>query len=422
MTISRTTADSSGLSSSIVSEFIIDLLNRFSTRSRVLIIPPDITRIHSQAGKITKIAYDYYKEAIKGILPAIGTHIPMTPSELDEMFPGVPPELFITHNWKRDVKTLGYIGSRTIQELSGGKLSYRFPVQMNNIIQDGGFDLILSIGQVVPHEVVGMANHTKNIFVGTGGAEAIHKSHFLGAVTGTESIMGRVDTSVRALFDIGWKTYAKDLPMLFIQTVIAPDGQGTPRIRGVFAGDDRACFEQAAELSARLNITKVKKPLRKVVVYLDPHEYRSTWLGNKSIYRTRKAIASGGELIILGPNISQFGEDPEIDGLIRIYGYVGTDTILQYMKHHEDLGNNLATAAHLIHGSSEGRFKIRYCPGYLTEEEITKAGFLYGDLKEYLKKYDPKTLHNGYNTVDDEEIYYISNPGLGLWALDSDQF
>ena len=161
----------------------------------------------------------------------------------------------------------------------------------------------------------------------------------------------------------------------------------------------------------------LKQPLRKVVVYLDPAEFKSTWLGNKSIYRTRMAIADNGELIVLAPGLREFGEDPGIDKLIRKYGYIGTPKVLDLVKSEADLQENLSAAAHLIHGSSEERFSITYCPGELTREEIESVNFKYGDLAASLKKYDPQRLTEGFNTLArGEEIYYISNPAIGLWA------
>jgi len=158
------------------------------------------------------------------------------------------------------------------------------------------------------------------------------------------------------------------------------------------------------------------EPLKKVVVFLDPHEFKSTWLGNKSIYRTRMAMADGGELIVLAPGLKEFGEDPEIDRLIRKYGYVGTERVLKLTRENAELQNNLSAAAHLIHGSSEGRFSITYCPGQITQKEIESVNFHYADLNAMLKKYNPEQLKNGYNTVNGETIFYISNPGMGLWS------
>jgi hypothetical protein len=187
-------------------------------------------------------------------------------------------------------------------------------------------------------------------------------------------------------------------------------------VRGLFIGDDAECFHAAAELSFRVNFTLMPQPIRKAVVYLDPHEFHSTWLGNKAIYRTRMAMADGGELIILAPGVSEFGEDPRIDELIRKYGYHGTEATLAMVQKNEDLKADLGAAAHLIHGSSEGRFHITWCPGDLTRKEVEGAGFGYGELSHMMQLYDPAKLQQGWNRVAGEEVYFIENPGLGLWA------
>ena len=129
-------------------------------------------------------------------------------------------------------------------------------------------------------------------------------------------------------------------------------------------------------------------------------------------------MADDGELIVLAPALREFGEDHEIDRLIRKYGYRTTDITLQQVKDNEDIANNLSAAAHLIHGSSEGRFKVTYCPGPdISKEEIESVGYEWGDLEAMLAKYPIDQLSDGYNTLaSGEEIYFISNPALGLWA------
>jgi hypothetical protein len=168
-----------------------------------------------------------------------------------------------------------------------------------------------------------------------------------------------------------------------------------------------------------VNIILLDAPIKRAVVYLDPSEFKSTWLGNKAVYRTRMAMADGGELLVIAPGLHQFGEDPEIDRLIRKYGYRGTTAILKAVKDNADLQGNRSAAAHLIHGSSEGRFKITYAPGTMTEKEITGVNFSYRQLDETTQQYDPAKLKDGPATVNGEEIFYISNPAVGLWGLKS---
>jgi len=385
--------------------------------SKVLILPPDITRIHSKAGTLTLAARDYYGDKLTDVMPALGTHRPMSEEELNEMFPGLDHNLVRPHKWRTEVVTLGEVPAEYLEEVSGGKVSYSWPAQVNRILVEGGHDLILSIGQVVPHEVIGFANHNKNIFVGTGGAEGIHKSHFLGAAYGMERIMGEADSPVRKVLNYAEDHFAKDLPILYVLTVVSPDQQGKIHVRGLYIGDSRECFIKAAALSKEVNFTPVEKPLKRVVVYLDPKEIRSTWLGNKSIYRTRMAIADGGELIVIAPGLQEFGEDRQIDSLIRKYGYFTTEETLKKVRENNDLRDNLSAAAHLIHGSSEGRFKIIYAPGHMTKEEIESVGYNYADLEEMENLFAIKNKTTGFHKdTKGEDFYLIENPALGLWS------
>lgn len=394
-------------------------LEKLGKRQRVLAVPPDFTRMHSQSGVLTELAWEFYGDALVDVLPALGTHKAMTDHEISTMFGKTPRGLFRVHDWRHDIVTLGEVPSEFMQAVSEGKLDYTWPAQVNKLLRDGGHDLILSIGQVVPHEVVGMANGNKNIFVGTGGVMGIHRSHFLGAVYGMERMMGRAETPVRRVLNYASEHFGALMPQIvYVQTVVGKNAAGKLVIRGMYVGDDAECFERAAELSLKVNFLMMDREIKKAVVFLDPHEFRSTWLGNKSVYRTRMALADDAELIVLAPGVHEFGEDGAIDVLIRKYGYCGTPATLEAVKQDADLAGNLSAAAHLIHGSSEGRFKIRYCPGHLTQQEIESVHFEYGDLAAYTAKYNPETLKDGWNVVDGEEIFFISNPGLGLWAYE----
>ena len=344
----------------------------------------------------------------------------MTDQEIKTMFgEDIPLDAFKVHDWRNDVVTLGEVPGSLIKEWSEGKLDYNVNVQCNKLLFNN-YDLILSVGQIVPHEVVGMANYTKNIMVGVGGPDMINKSHFLGASYGLERLMGLADTPVRKLFNYGVHTYLKDLPIVYLLTVMAKNHETNQmEMKGLFIGDDDETYAMGVKLSQQTNLDLMDAPVKKVVVYLDPEEFRSTWLGNKAVYRTRMMIEDDGDLIILAPGLKQFGEDPTNDKLIRKYGYKGTPATLKAVAENEDLRQNLGAAAHLIHGSSEGRFRITYCPGKnITKEEVASVGFLVEDYDKMAARYNPETLKDGFNTLPDgETIFYISNPALGLWAL-----
>lgn len=389
--------------------------------TKILLLPPDLTRLHSYAGKITALYYNMLKNKCQvDIMPALGTHEAMTEEECLEFFgPDVPYSAVITHNWRTDIVKIGTVPSEFVKEVSEGLIDYSIDAEVNKRLADKTYDLIISIGQVVPHEVVGMANYTKNVLVGCGGKTMINRSHFLGAVYGMERMMGRDHSPVRKVFDYAEERFLKDIPLMYVLTVTTVN-EGNVLLEGLFIGRERRLFEEAVELSQSKNLIFMEKPIRKVVVYLDEREFKSTWLGNKAVYRTRMAIADGGELIILAPGVRRFGEDEVIDKLIRKYGYVGRIKVLEQYKANEDLKENLSAAAHLIHGSSDGRFGITYAPGKISREEIEGVNFKYMPLDKALEKYNPEKLKDGFNTLDDgEEIFFISNPAIGLWASKS---
>ena len=415
--------DEQGLSPDEIRQALLASLEGRSVR-RALILPPDFTRFHSGAGFITNVYYHALTErgAAVDILPALGTHEPMTPAQLDAMFGDVPHERFLVHDWRHDVVKLGEIPADYVGEITEGLWSEPVDVEINRRVMDPGYDLILSPGQVVPHEVIGMSNHAKNLFVGVGGSEMINKSHMIGAVYGMERMMGRDHTPVRKLFDYGMERFLKDRPILFALTVTTAPG-GKIRTHGLFLGEGRECLTQAVRLAQEKNIDFVPHGMRKCVVYLDPAEFKSTWLGNKAMYRTRMAMADGGELLILAPGVEKFGEDAECDRLIRRYGYRGRLRTLEAFRQPENaaLRANMGAAAHLIHGSSDGRFTVTYAVKAISRAEIEAVGFRSADYDEIAAKYDVNKLSCGYNTVDGEEIYFIPNPALGLW-IDRERF
>ena len=413
---------------------LFSALDQLGPRQKVLALPPDFTRVNSMAGPLTCLAYEYFGERLRDVMPALGTHAPMADSHIERMFPGVPRRLIRDHDWRNDVLTIGTVPAEFVRQATEGIWTRPWPAQLNRLIWEGGHDLVLSIGQVVPHEVMGMANYNKNVFIGCGGNEGINESHFIGAAYGMERMMGRANTPSRRILNYAQDHFCARLPLVYVLTVIGARDDGAPggalstlgpgrlAVRGLFIGSDAECFRMASELSVKVNFTVLDEAPRKMVVYLDPEEFPSTWLGNKAIYRTRMAIADGGELIVLAPGVKTFGEDPQIDALIRKYGYTGTPRVMQFVRETADLPRNLSAAAHLIHGSSEGRFRITYCPGHLTRREIESVGFGYADLDAMLERYGPgaparRARREGWATgPDGERFFFVGNPALGLWA------
>ncbi len=404
-----------GLSDAEIRAELSNWLKRHPKLDKILILPPDITRFNSYAGPITRMLCEMNPNAKIDIMPALGTHVPVTEEEMDKMYAGVPHNFFHPHNWRTDIAHIGDVPAEFVKKVSENWMKESIRVEINKRLLDKSYDLIISVGQVVPHEVVGMANYNKNIFVGCGGSSIINASHYLGALYGMENMMGRDFTPVHKVFDYAEEHFCRDIPLLYVLTVTAPNQTGA-NVRSLAVGRDRAMFSASIKVSQKYNLNFLDQPLKKVVVYLDPEEFRTTWIGNKSVYRTRMAIADGGELIVIAPGVHRFGEDMTNDALIRKYGYFGRYQVLENVKNNPDLAENLSVAAHLIHGSSDDRFSITYAPGHLTRRETEGVGFRYADLKETLAKYDISKVKPGMNHVGGEDIYYIANPALGLWA------
>ena len=407
-----------GISMPEIESVLDETVKANENKKNILLIPPDSTRAQSGAGEIAAYLYTAFtaRGANVKVMPALGTHMQMTEEELHDFFgTDIPMEAYVTHDYINGVTKIGEVPGEFISEISDGLISDKIDVEVNTSIVDDTYDAIFSIGQVVPHEVVGMANYSKNIFVGCGGNKMIGATHMLGAVYGMERVMGQDHSPVRKVLDYAEKNLIADVPLTYILTVCTATGEKV-NIHGLYVGRERVLFEKAVAQSQKMNLTYVEHPPKKVVVYLDPSEFKTTWVGNKSIYRTRMAIADDGELVVIAPAVRQCGESKEPDRLIRKYGYVGRIKVLEMFKESQELNMAPSIAAHLIHGSSDGRFKITYCPGKMSREEVEDIGFSYMDIEEAKKKYNFDGLEDGWNDVNGEEVFYISNPAIGLWV------
>jgi nickel-dependent lactate racemase len=383
---------------------------------KVLAVPPDHTRLDSQAGPIMHAVLEQLGESLTDVMPALGTHSAMNEEELTKMFGNFPRHLIRVHDYKNDVDTLGYVDADFVTEATEGCYREPWPAQVNKMISRGDHDLILSVGQVVPHEVIGMANYTKNIFVGTGGNAGIDGSHYLSALYGMERIMGRCDTPLRKILNRAADLYIKHRPIVYLLTVVESTREHGPVVRGLYSGDDHDVFTMAGELAAQVNCFRIERAPKTIVVWMDPSKYKKTWVANKSIYRTRMAIADGGRLVVIAPGVARFGEHDDVDGLIRKYGYRTTPEVVDMVSKNADLRSNLSTAAHLIHASPENRFRVEYCTDKLSKEELESVGYFKGDPEDTMREYNVNEISDGWHTSrNGEEFYFIRNAGLGLW-------
>lgn len=386
---------------------------------RALLLPPDLTRAHSGAGWITEKFYTLLDAAGAEVhvIPTLGQHVPHTPEENRWMFGSIPQERIHAHDWKDGVTNVGTVPASFVREATGGAVDWEIPIDLNTMTVTEQWDLIINVGHVVPHEVLGFANHNKNYFIGLGGKRLLGAAHMASAVYGIENNLGNLLTPVRACFNYAEEQFLGDLPDLYFQVVMDYDDDGVLAHTGVYVGDDLDTYYDAARASLAQNITQFDEPVHKIVAVMQADEFRATWVANKAVYRTRMAIADGGELVVIAPGVERFGEQPEVDVLIRKYGYLSQAEVLDLYRSAEDMQDIPHGTAHLVHGSAEGRFTITYAPGALTREEIESVGYAYLDLDEALARYSPDVMQDGWNTMPDgERVYYISTPSAGLWA------
>ena len=333
------------------------------------------------------------------------------------MFGSIPNERIHAHDWRGGCVDVGEVPARFVDEATQGAADWSLPIVLNRMLMKEPWDWIINIGHVVPHEVLGFANHNKNYFIGLAGKDLICAAHMAAASWGIENNLGNLITPLRACFNRAEDEFLGDLPDLYVQVVLARNECDQLVHTGVHVGDDLETYLAAARQSREQNITLFDGPLQKIVCVMQGDEFFSTWVANKSVYRTRMALADGGELIVIAPGLKRFGEQPEVDAFIRKYGYVGTPRIMEQYKTNADMQDLAHATAHLMHGSSEGRFSITYAPGQLTKAEIEGVNFRYANINDTIARYRPEFCKQGWNTTaDGERFYFIPTPSAGLWA------
>ena len=411
------------LTRSRVEQLIVETIEAARDRvtsdlNRVLLLPPDVTRMHSGSGWIAECFYQRLTEAGAEVhlMPTLGQHEPHTPAQNKQMFGSVPQDRIHVHDWRQNITHLGSIDAETVRSASEGRADWEIPIWLNRLLIESKWDLIINIGHVVPHEVLGFANHNKNYFIGLGGKPTICASHMMAALCGIENNLGTLVTPVRHLFDLAETQFLGDLPDCYVQVVMARQENGDLAHTGFYAGDDRETYLQAARQSASENIVMLDEPLDHVVCVMQGDEFFSTWVANKAVYRTRMAIADGGELLVIAPGLKRFGEQKEVDEIIRKYGYRGTSFVLDAYQRDPVLQDYAHATAHLLHGSSEGRFTIRYAPGGLSQSDIESVGYAYADIEDVLRKYPVAQLSEGLHEIDGQKFFFIPTPSIGLWA------
>src|SRR5689334_10576507 len=206
---------------------------------RVLLLPPDITRMHSGTGRLTEILYKLLAdEADVHVIPTLGQHVPHTPEENRQMFGSIPNERIHAHDWRGGSVHVGELSARFVDETTQGAADWAMPIVLNKMLMEEKWDLIINVGHVVPHEVLGFANHNKNYFIGLGGKDTICAAHLASATYGIESNLGTLVTPTRACFNWAEDKFLGHLPDVYLQVVMQRDPANKLVHSGVYVGDD----------------------------------------------------------------------------------------------------------------------------------------------------------------------------------------
>ncbi len=274
---------------------------------RVLVIVPDATRT-APLPLLFGALYQRLRPVVAqlDVMIALGTHPPMSEQQICKLL-GIDESerqrlffqtQFHNHEWDRPERltTLGTLSKADTAELSSGLLSLEVPVQINSRISD--YDLLLVLGPVFPHEVVGFSGGNKYFFPGIAGPDILNFFHWLGALITNASIIGVKDTPVRRVVDKA----AALIPVTrrAITFVVASDAS----VYGLHYGTPEAAWNAAADVSNQVHIRRVAKPFRQVLSCAPPM-YDDLWVAGKCMYKLEPVVADGGELIIYAPHVRE---------------------------------------------------------------------------------------------------------------------
>jgi nickel-dependent lactate racemase len=326
---------------------------------KVLIVADDYTRttpIQKILPRLTSELEDFgiESEGIK-ILVALGTHRPMTKEEMERKFGKGILERYsvLNHNWW-DSSQLSYLG-----ETERGT-----PIFVNRMAKE--VDLIIGIGQIVPHRVSGLSGGGNIVQPGICGEETTGKTHWLSAQFKGSEILGKIENPVKEEIE----RVAQKAGLKWIVNTIQ---DGTGRLIKVVAGDPVQAYRKGALNS--LEVYQTKLPQEADILIADSHPYDSDlWLAAKGIYAAELAVKQGGVVILI--TLCPEGISPSHPEVLES-GYQTFDEVNQKVR--KGMMQKLTVAAHLVHVGrviKERARGILVCPG-ISKMETEKLGFLY---------------------------------------------
>lgn len=295
------------LSPSQVREWFAKLPKDDFVNKRVLLIIPDATRTAPLPLLFDAIFHEIRPTCRDlDVLVALGTHPPMSDAQIAKLL-GIDERergrLFyqmqtFNHEWDRPdrLTTLGTLSKEETSELSNGLLSLEVPVQINSRIED--YDLLLVLGPVFPHEVVGFSGGNKYFFPGIAGPDILNFFHWLGALITNHEIIGVKDTPVRRVVNAAAAMIPKTRRA--ITFVVSSDCS----LHGLFYGTPESAWNEAADLSSKVHIKRCEKPFQQILSCAPPM-YDELWVAGKCMYKMEPVVADGGELIIYAPHMDE---------------------------------------------------------------------------------------------------------------------
>ncbi len=384
---------------------------------KVLLVVPDATRT-APVGLLFETIFDCISEKVEklDVMIALGTHAPMSEAQINarlEIDANARASKyrdvgFYNHEWDNPdaLELLGTIPASEIDELSGGLFSMDVPVTFNK--RALGYDQILILGPVFPHEVVGFSGGNKYLFPGIGGPEILNFFHWLGAVISNARIIGHAYTPVRAVVDRA----AQMVPVAKAAFCMVVDGG---ELAALTVGTPEAAWEQASQVSARLHVITKPKPFH-TVLSCAPTMYDDLWVGGKCMYKLEPVVADGGELIIYAPHITEISS---VHGeLIEKIGYHCRDYFLtQWDKFKAEPWGVLAHSTH-VRGVGEMRDGVEF-----PRVRVTLATQIPREVCEKINLgyRDPNSINIAdFENREDEGILYVEKAGEYLYRLENE--
>jgi len=384
-------------------------------KKRVLVLTPDATRTCPLPMVIRSVREVIGERCTKlDFMVALGTHSPLPEKELLALY-GISPrqrrELFggsdfFNHRWDlpETFVRIGQLAANEIAEFSGGLLRESVPIEINKKIFD--YELILILGPVFPHEVVGFSGGAKYLFPGISGGPFLHAFHWLGALVTCSGIIGNKDTPVRSVINRARQKI--QVPVHCLSMVVG----GKNELRGFYAGDVENSWSAAADLSAQIHIVKKEKPFR-VVFGRAPEMYDEIWVGGKVAYKLEQVVADGGRLIIYAPHISEVSRT--WGKYIHKIGYHVRDYFLAQMGRFKEIP--LGVLAHSTHVRGTGRFQDGI---EMPRIEVVLATSIPRATCEQINLgyLDPAEIElSEYRNREDEGILFVDHAGETLYRL-----